>query len=181
MRINCAVIACLATSSAFLPLQAATQPGSSADLRPGFFLLHEVCHEESQVHLIALVKTTPPDVVDFVDRVSKLADQSLATLDRLSAHDGSLRDTTDPLPSFERATRTSIRADKQHLLLWQSKGATFTRRLLFTQVEAANYIGHLTKVWAERDPDKDRDATMNRLSTRWFAMRQEAFRMLDRS
>jgi hypothetical protein len=164
-----------------LPVSAKPSAGSAEDLRDGFYLLHEVCHEETQVSLITLIKTTPPNVTDYVKRISSLAKESEATLDRLRDHDSSLRDAEDPLPPFERATRSSIRADKQHLLLFGSKGSTFAKRLIFTQIEASNYILHLSKVWADRDPDADRAATLRKMSAQWLKIREEGFRLLDES
>ncbi len=74
--------------------------------------------------------------------------------------------------------RASIKADKQHTLLFGSKGDAFALHLLFAQIEGTNYISHLAKVWAERDPDADRDATMRHMSARWLALREEGFRLL---
>jgi hypothetical protein len=156
-----------------------TTPGSTQDLRAGFFLLHQVCHQESQVDLLNIIKTTPPEVGDFVKRISALAKESEATLDRFADHDSSLQDTTNPLPPFEQATRQSIQDDKQHLLLFGSKGTTYARRLVFTQIEASSYIINLAKVWADRDPNPDRAAALRKISGRWTKIREEGFRLLD--
>jgi hypothetical protein len=156
-----------------------TAPGSTQDLRAGFFLLHQVCDQESQVDLLNIIKTTPPEVGDYVKRVSNLAKESLATLDRFADHDSSLQDTTDPLPPFEQATRQNIQDEKQHQLLFGTKGGTYARRLLFSQVQAAAYIVNLSKTWAERDPNARRDAAMQKMSARWTKIREEGFRLLD--
>jgi len=161
------------------PARGDTAPGSTQDLRAGFFLLHKVCDQESQVDLLNIVKTTPPEVGDYVKRVSGLAKESLATLDRFADHDSSLQKTTDPLPPFEQATRKNIEAQKEHSLLFGSKGGTYARRLLFSQVQAANYIVNLSQTWAERDPNADREATMRKMCARWTKIREEGFRLLD--
>jgi len=156
-----------------------TAPGSRQDLRAGFFLLHQVCDQESQVDMLNIIKTTPPEVGDYVKRVSGLAKETLATLDRFADHDSSLQDTTDPLPPFEQATRKNIEAEKEHSLLFGTKGKTYARRLLFSQIQAATYIVNLSQTWSERDPDADRDVTMRRMSERWAKIREEGFRLLD--
>jgi hypothetical protein len=161
------------------PTRGDTTPGSTQDLRAGFFLLHQVCHQESQVDMLNIIKTTPPEVADYVKHVSGVAKESLATLDRFSDHDSSLQDTTDPLPPFEQATRKNIQDEKEHSLLFGTKGATYARRLLFSQVQAANYIVNLAQTWAERDPDADRAASMRKISARWTKIRDEGFRLLD--
>jgi hypothetical protein len=161
------------------PVRGDTASGSTQDLRAGFFLLHQVCHQESQVDILNIIKTTPPEVADYVKRVSGLAKESLATLDRFANHDSSLQNTTDPLPLFEQATRKNIQDEKEHSLLFGTKGGTYARRLLFAQVQAANYIANLAQTWAERDPDADRDAAMRKMSGRWTKIREEGFRLLD--
>ncbi len=163
------------------PTRADSAPGSTQDLRAGFYLLHQVCDQESQVDMLNIIKTTPPDVADYVKRVSGLAKESVATLDRFADHDSSLQDTTDPLPPFEQATRKNIQDEKEHQLLFGTKGATYARRLLFSQIQAANYIVNLSQTWSERDPDADRDAAMRKMSERWAKIRDEGFRMLDKS
>jgi hypothetical protein len=161
------------------PARADTDSGSKQDLRAGFFLLHQVCDQESQVDMLNIIKTTPPDVGDYVKRVSGLAKESLATLDRFADHDSSLEDTTNPLPVFEQAARKNIEAEKEHQLLFGTKGNLYARRLLFSQVQAATYIVNLSKTWTERDPDADRAAAMRKMSAQWTKIREEGFRLLD--
>jgi hypothetical protein len=175
-----AFLACLIFLGCSVALPAEVKPGSTADLQDGFFLLHDVCQKESQVSLITLVKTTPPDMASYVKRMAAEAKESVATLDRLSDGDRSLRDVRNPLPPFEEATRASIRADKQHQLLFGTKGPDFARTLLLTQIEAANYIIHLSKVWSERDPNADRAATMQKMSRHWQTLQDEGYRLLYR-
>jgi hypothetical protein len=163
------------------PARGDTAAGSTQDLRAGFFLLHQVCDQESQVDMLNIIKTTPPDVGDYVKRVSGLAKESLASLDRFADRDSSLRDTTDPLPRFEQATRKNIQDEKEHQLLFGTKGITYVRRLLFSQIQAATYIVNLSKTWTERDPDAERAAAVRKLSERWAKIRDEGLRMLDKS
>jgi hypothetical protein len=163
-----------------LPARGEESAGSSADLQAGFFLLHKVSDQESQVAMLDIIKTTPPDVADYVKRISQAAKDNLDILDRLAHHDSSLHGP-NPLPPFEQATRKNIQDEKQHLLLFGSTGPTFARRLLFTQIEAANYIVNLSQTWAERDPDAKRDAVMRKMSARWAKIRDEGYHMLDAS
>jgi hypothetical protein len=155
--------------------------GSPDDEQVGFYLLSDVCQQETQVKLITLIKTTPPGVVDFVKRVSQTADESVATINRLQKGDPSLKTTDNPLPAFEQRVRNSIRDDKQHQLLFGTKGPDFARALLVTQIEATNYITNIAKDLAASDPDPDCARTLNRLSAKWLSLRVEAFRLLDAS
>jgi hypothetical protein len=162
-----------------MPARAAS--GSEHDLRVGFYLLHDVCNKETQVHLITLIKTTPARETDYVGRISRLADGTLAIVTRLEEGDSSLAMEDNPLPTFEQKVRSSIRADKQHQLLFGTSGPDFARALLVTQIEAANYILHIARNLAEEDTDADRAATLRKVSSRWLAIRNEGFRLLDRS
>jgi hypothetical protein len=160
-----------------LPLRADDHPGSSPDLRAGFYLMHDVCQRESQAHLVTLVKTTPKPVADYLDEISRAADDTLKVLRRLRQGDSSLRDAPNPLPPFEEATRAGIRADKQHEILFGTKGPAYVHAILLDQIEGANYVMHMAKVWSERDPDADRAATMRKVSARWQALRDEGTRL----
>jgi hypothetical protein len=175
----CQLVAMIVLISPAGPARADTAPGSKDDLRAGFFLLHKVCDQESQVDMLNIIKTTPPEVADYVKRVSALAKQSTATLERFADHDFSLQDTTNPLPAFEQAARLNIQDEKQHQLLFGTKGKTYARRLLFSQIQAATYIVNLSKAWAERDPDAGRDEAMRKMSAQWAKIREEGFRLLD--
>jgi hypothetical protein len=174
-----ALITCIFIGASFLQMRADPVAGSQTDLRDGFYLLHHDCKEESQASMITWIKTTPPQVVDYIKRVSQLAKESVQILDQMADKDPGLRGEADPLPPFSQAVRTSLSDDKEHLLLFGSKGTLFARRFLFTQAQACNYITHLTKVWSERDRDTFRAAEMRKLFVQWRAMRDEAFRLND--
>jgi hypothetical protein len=148
------------------------------DLQVGFFLLHEVCHEESPLHFITLVKTTPKEVADFLGRISREADASVETIDAMEARDKSLVIEKNPLPDMELSVRKSIREDKQHQLLFGTSGPAFARALIVTQIEASNYIAHLSKVLAEEDPSPGRAKSLRDLSAKWLSLRDEAYRLL---
>jgi len=159
-------------------------PGKAAppsNLQVGFYLLHDVCHEESQVHLITMVKTTPGDLTDYVNHISRTADQTLAVIERLEKDDPSLRLDNNPLPPFEQEVRGSIRADKQHQLLFGVSGPSFTRALLLTQIEATNYILHIAKVLAGEDTDADRAHTLRKISGRWLTLRDRGVVLLNQN
>lgn len=160
---------CMAT-----PLVAAE---AASNLQAGFYLLHNVCDEESQVHLITVAKTTPADVTDYVNRVSKIADESLKTLDGFEDRDPSLKLDRNPLPQFEQKVRKAIKADKQHNLLFGTTDAAFARALLFSQVEASNYIMHMAQVLADEDPNAHQTRELLKISARWEKLRNEGVRL----
>ncbi len=148
-------------------------------MRDGFFLIHDVCHQESQVHFITMMKTTPPWLVDYVTRISTLADETLDILDDMEDHDPALKSDDSPLPAFEQAVRASISDEKRHDLLFGTKDAAFARALLLTQIEASNYISNMAKVLAEEDEDDNRARQLDKISTRWMAIRAEGIQFLS--
>jgi hypothetical protein len=158
-------------------LQAAND--SEKEMRDGFFLIHNVCHEESQVHFITMMKTTPSYLVDYVTRISKLADDTLDTLDDMGDHDHALKSDDSPLPAFERAVRASISDEKRHDLLFGTKGPAFSRALILTQLDASNYIANMAKVLAEEDQDDRRASKFDKISRQWMAIRSEGILFLS--
>ena len=151
---------------------------SAQDLRAGFFLLHDVCHQELPLHLITMVKTTPPDLKDYVDRISKEASSSLSTIDAIEQRDDNLKMKQNPLPNFEQEVRRSIRAEKQHFLLFGTSGASFSRALLITQVEASTYIFNMTKVLSAEDSDSKQVHLLTKMGAHWASIRDEGYRLL---
>jgi hypothetical protein len=168
-----AILSCFSPAT---PLRA--DDDSKKEMKDGFFLIHNVCHEESQVHLITLMKTTPPYLVSYVTRISKLADDSLEALDDMEDHDPSLKSDDSPLPAFERAVRDSISEEKQHDLLFGTTGPAFSRALILTQLDASNYIANMAKVLAEEDENDSRARTLDKISRRWAAIRTEGVQFL---
>jgi len=158
--------------AAALPLRAAD---TLRDRQVGYFLFNKTADEESEVHLITLAKTTPPDVVDYVKRVSENAGRTLAFVEKVEDRQPGLKLGDDPLPRFERDVRQSIREDKQHNLLFGTTDVKFARALLFSQVEATNYLMHMAKVLAQDDPAHARELT--RLSASWQKLRDEGVRL----
>ena len=167
-------LALVSESSLFAEPNVSTQ----RDLQVGFFLLHDVCHEESPLHFITLVKTTPKTVADFVGRVSREAGASVQKIEAMEASDRSLVLEKNPLPDLEVSVRSSIQADKQHQLLFGTSGTAFARALIVSQIEAANYIAHLSQVLAEEDPSPGRSQSLRDLSVKWLSLRDEAYRLL---
>ena len=160
-----------------IPARADASPDN---LKVGFFLLHDVCDEESSVNLITIVKTTPADVADYVQRISKLAGQGLKSVEAMEERDPALKMERNPLPDFEQKVRSGIRADKEHQLLFGTTGTAFARALLVTQIEASNYISQITQQLADEDPSGSDTRTLLRMSSRWLAIRDEGFRLLAR-
>ena len=158
-----------------LPVRAGASP---ENLKVGFFLLHDVCHEESQVGLITMVKTTPNDVTDYVERISKLAKADLDRIDAVMKDKEALKLEDNPLPQFEQDVRSAIRADKEHQLLFGTKGEAFARALIVTQIEASNYISFITKTLADQDPSADDTRALLKMSSHWLKIRDEGFRLL---
>jgi hypothetical protein len=167
---------CLAVLLLVAPVRA---DDSQAYLNNGYSLLHNLCDQEKSVELILVVKTTPKDVADFAHEVSKSAGNDLDLLDDLRDHDKAIRFDRGGLPQFELDTRASIKADKQHMLLFGTTNSAFARALLVTQIEAGSYGMNLAKVLAGAEPNPHRAAVLQKISSRWEKLRDKAYRLLN--
>jgi hypothetical protein len=147
-------------------------------LNGGYFLLHQVCEDEAQLPLLLDVKHAPSEIVAYGDQISRTAKETVAALDRMQEHDPLIQFDRNPLPQIERDTRDSIKADKQHQLLFGTSDSEFVRALLVAQIEASAYALHLSKVLAEQETDPVRVKTLRHISTKWQGLRNEAFRIL---
>src|SRR5579871_1396179 len=132
-----------------LSLSARADDAKAPYLANGYGLLYKLCNDEKPVEMILMVKTTPPEIGDFLHQVSKSASADLDDLNRLHDESSAVRFGDRGLPQFEIDTRNSIREDKQHMLLFGTKGNEFVRTLLVTQIEASTYGMHLAKVLAD--------------------------------
>jgi hypothetical protein len=147
-------------------------------LTNGYSLLHHLCEQEKPLDLILTVKTTPKDVADFAHSVSRTAKADAELLEDLQEHDKSLRFDQTGMPSFENDTRTSIRGDKQHMLLFGTTNASFARALLVTQTEAGTYGMNLAKVLADAEPDAHRADVVRKVGASFEKIRDRAYRLL---
>jgi hypothetical protein len=161
----------------FVPRQAGAEE-TQRDLNNGYSLLHHLCEQESQVDLILMVKTTPKAVADFAHEVSKTADENRAILDRMATHDSAIRFDVPGLPPIETQTRESIKSDKQHTLLFGTKGSDFAKTLLVTQVEAGTYGMNMCKVMADDESNDQRATELRHMSDRWEKLRNKAYALL---
>lgn len=147
-------------------------------LNGGYYLLHHLCENESNLPLLLAVKHAPPDIVDYADKISKTAKESLIVLNRMQEGDRHLKFDKNPLPSIEQDVRESIHDDKQHQLLFGTTGSEFVHALLVSQVEASTYALNLAKVLADQEKDSDRVAMLQRISAKWLALRDESYHLL---
>jgi hypothetical protein len=148
------------------------------DLNHGYGLLHKLCEQEKQVDLILLVKTTPPDVAALLHEVTKSAGSDLDLFDQMAARDHAIRFDDLGLPLIEMKTRDAIKADKQHMLLFGTKGNDFAKTVLITQVEAGTYGMNMCTVMADAETNGHRAAELRRMSGRWEKLRNKAYALL---
>jgi len=160
-----------------LPLRAADD--EAVYRTNGYSLLYQLCNQEKPVDMILIVKTTPKEIADYLHQVSASAREDVAWLDELREHDKTLRFNQGGLPPFEQDTRGSIQDDKEHLLLFGSKGNAFVRALLVTQIEAGTYGMNLAKVLAKSEPDEKRAAVVRKIGDRWEKLRDRAYVLLN--
>jgi hypothetical protein len=149
-----------------------------AKFNGGYFLLHQLGNDEAQVPLLLDVKHAPAEITTFADKISKVGKKTVASLEHLQETDHAIQLDRNPLPSIERDTRDSIKADKQHQLLFGTTDSEFVRAFLVSQIEASTYALNLSKVLAEQETDQGRIKTLQHLSAQWLDLRNEAFRIL---
>jgi hypothetical protein len=147
-------------------------------LNGGYYLLHNLCDDEAQLPILLDLKTAPPELAQFADKISRTAKESMALLEHMRASDSQMEWDRNPLPAFEQDVRASIKDEKQHQLLFGSKDKEFARALLVSQAEASKYAANIAKVLAQRDKDPDHVRDFQRLSAKWHAIYDEAFRLL---
>jgi len=152
--------------------------GRQEKLNGGYYLLHHLCDNEDQLPLLLDVKHSSPEIERFADRISKTAKESNAALEQMQDADPSLKFNHNPLPSIERDVRDSIQDEKQDQLLFGTSDAEFERALLVSQIEASNYAHNIAEVLADQDTDPTRIKSLEKISSKWFALNKEAFRLL---
>jgi hypothetical protein len=150
----------------------------TAYLNNGYSLLDKLCDQEKQVDMITIVKTTPKDVDAYLHEVSKAAGHDADLLDDLHDKYPSIRLHRRDLPQFEEDTRKSISSDKQHTLLWGTKGSEFAKTILVTQIEAGTYGYNICKVLEGADPDPHRVAVVRKIGDEWKKLRDRAYALL---
>jgi hypothetical protein len=163
--------------SLVLPLRA--DDDQAAYLTNGYSLLHGLCGQEGQLDMILIVKTTPPEIADYLHQVSASAKQDTKWLDELQDHDKDLIFGRTGLPPFEKDTRASIQDDKEHMLLFGTSGSAFVRALLVSQTEAGTYGMNLAKVLAAAEPNEQRAAVVRKIGKRWKKIRDRAYALLN--
>jgi hypothetical protein len=154
------------------------QENHVAKLNGGYFLIHHLCDDEAKVPLLLDIKHAPPQLVSFADEVSRRAKKNLDALDQFQASDPAIRFDQNPLPAIERDTRESIKADKQHDLLFGTKDTEFVRAFLVAQLEASTYAKHLNKVLSEQETSPKRSHVLQRQSAEWSTVREHARNLL---
>jgi hypothetical protein len=168
----------LSGALAMIPVWANEASDRQVKLNGGYFLLHQLSEDEAQLPLLLDVKHAPAEIVTYTDQISRTAKETVAALDRMQEHDPLIQFDRNPLPQIEQDTRDSIKADKQHQLLFGTSDSEFVRALLVAQIEASAYARNLSKVLAQQETDPDRVKTLRHISAKWQGLRNEAFRIL---
>jgi hypothetical protein len=151
------------------------------DRNGGYYLLHNLLGQEADVDKIMLAKDAPPEIGALTKSISALAHDDLDKLDALQAKDKTISFDGNPLPAFENDVRASIADDKQHLLLFGTKGPAFVRALVVSQIEASTYAKHLAKVLADREKNARARMALEKISDQWARMADKAYALLGSS
>ena len=168
--------ACLVAS---VPLMADdTAPSHREYLNGGFFLLHNLLSDEDQVPLLLDLKTAPQEIQDFAKKISLTAKDGEAAMEQMRGADPKINWDKNPLPKIEQDVRASIKGEKQHQLLFGTKGPDFVRAFLVSQSEASKYAANIAKVMAQQDTNAWHRREFSHISDRWHALYDEDFRLL---
>jgi coenzyme F420-reducing hydrogenase alpha subunit len=162
---------------AAIPLRADV---SQREMNYGYGLLHHLCDQETQVDLIMMVKTTPPDVAQLAKEVSKSAKEDMSILGDLADHDPAIHFGEQGLPEIETETRASIKDEKQHLLLFGTKGGDFAKTLVLTQIEASTYGENMAKVLANDETNPHRAEALRHIASHWETIKNKSYALLYR-
>ena len=163
-------------AAAIVPL--ASGNAQTTKLNGGYYLLHTLADDESDVSMLMMVKHAPPEIVKFADDITNVAKKNMATLDQFRDRDPAIRFDQNPLPAIEQNVRDSIKADKQHELLFGTSNSEFVRNFLVSQIEASSYAVHLNKVLGDQETDPARARALQNLSNDWAIARARAYRLL---
>lgn len=168
------------TFSIFLLLSAvcADEPNYREDLNAGFFLLNDLLGNEAKVPILLDLKTAPKEIQDFAMTISKSAEDGQATLEKMRDADPKINWDKNPLPPFEQTVRDSISAEKQHQLLFGTKGPDFVRAFLLSQAEASKYASNIAKILAQQDKNAWHQREFSRMSAQWQALNEKDFQLL---
>lgn len=174
----CSLAGCLFLLAAALSPGRADDPARQQNLNAGYFLLHKILEDEEGLPFLLDVKTSPKELEDFANTISRRAKDDEAAMDRMRQADPAMRWDRNPLPKFEQDVRKSISAEKAHQLLFGSKGPEFARAFLVSQAEATKYTANLAKILAAEAPTRERQRDFSRMSARWQALYEQTFRLL---
>ena len=151
---------------------------SQRDLNYGYALLHHLCDQETQVSMIAIIKTTPPEVARLTKEISQSAKEDMANLDELADHNPAIHFGENGLPTIETQTRDLIEKEKQHLLLFGSKDTDFAKALVLSQIEASTYAENLAKALADDETNPHRAEVLRHIGSRWAAIKDKSYSLL---
>ncbi len=152
--------------------------GYRENLNGGYFLLHNLYDNEAQLPILLDLKTAPPEIQQFAVKISKTAKEGLADLERMRDADPKMNWDKNPLPRIEQQVRDSIEGEKQHQLLFGTKGPDFVRAFLVSQSEATKYAANIDKVLAGQDENPAHQRDLSHMSAEWHALYDEVFRLL---
>jgi len=144
-------------------------------------LFHHLCDQEADVDKIMLLKNAPPEIGQYTKDIAALAHESLDAMDAFQAKDSSIRFDVNPLPAVEQEVRDEIQADKQHQLLFGTKGPAFARTLVVAQIEASTYAKHLASVLATHVTSEHERHALDKLSAKWAALADKGYALLGSS
>ncbi len=161
----------------FLPSQA-DEPSPRENLNAGYFLLHKLFGDEEQVPILLDIKTSPKDIQDFAIEVSRTAKDGEAAMAKMRDADPHMNWDKNPLPKFEQEVRASITDEKEHQLLFGTKGPDFARAFLVSQAEASKYAANIAKILSEQDENASHQREFSRLSAQWHALYEKDFRLM---
>jgi hypothetical protein len=148
------------------------------NLNGGYYLLHKLYEDESQLPLLLDLKTASPELHQFADKISRTAKEGMSILDRMRYADPHMKWDKNPLPKVEQDVRESVQDEKEHQLLFGTEKSEFARAFLVSQAEATNYAANIDKVLAEQDNYPGHERLLKQMSAEWRSLYGESLRLL---
>jgi hypothetical protein len=175
VRIVALALVCLVAGAALGAVVAyagRSKPSPRSDLSTAYTLMWSTLEDESGIDKLGLFKKvtfdTPPEkVLGIMTQVSKAADNTLEELERYRKLEPSIKRLPEP-DSFGTTLQRAMKDDSTKLLL--EKSHKFPKRLIISQAQALRMMIVLSKEIAKIDPNKERQAWLQRVSSDFTKM-----------
>ncbi len=131
----------------------------------GYALLYTTIGEECDVDKVLIIKRPAAPVADLIKAIGQFSRDAKGAIEGLAKEDPAIELNNQGLPEVETKTRDAISSATSKQIIFNG-GKEFEFRILLTQHEALNYIGHLAGVLAAQEPRENRRQFLTQLAKR---------------